>query len=456
MKQDVIAIFDIGKTNKKILLFDKQLKLVYQNERKIDEILDEDGFSCDDLPLVEEWILEEIQQLSMSKDYILKAVNFATYGATLIYLDKDGKRLTPAYNYLKPMPENVLAGFYQKYGGIEEFSRKTASPALGMLNSGLQILWLKKHKPEIFAHVSNIVHLPQYFYFLLSKKITSELTSIGCHTAMWDFDNNCYHAWLAEEKIELPLPVINDESTELTINDQKFQVGIGIHDSSSSLVPYLKGSSEPFILISTGTWCIFMNPFNDEPLTAEQLGKDSLCYISTRQKQVKSSRLFMGHIHDVNSRRIADHYGIKSDYYKSVEANEVFINNNLSSHVFFKNGISADYIDSSVDLSVFSSPEEAYHQLVIDITSLAMDSLQLVIPENDGTKSVYVTGGFARNVIFVRLMAALLPHKKIFTSEVDNATAFGAAITLWNKTFTGTEPILDLGLKKIEAFKIIQ
>ena len=456
MKQDIIAIFDIGKTNKKILFFDKKLKLVYQNERKIEEILDEDGYSCDDLPLVEAWILEEIRQLSLSKDYNLKAVNFATYGATLIYLDKDGKRLTPAYNYLKPMPEDVLAGFYQKYGGIEEFSRNTASPALGMLNSGLQILWLKKHKPEIYIQVSRILHLPQYFYSVVSKQITSELTSIGCHTAMWDFDKNCYHAWLLDEKIQLPVPAANDEATELTINNQKIQIGIGIHDSSSSLVPYLKGSSEPFILISTGTWCIFMNPFNDEPLTAEQLSKDSLCYISTRQKQVKSSRLFMGHIHDVNSQRIADYFGENTDYYKSVEANETFVNKQFLNRMFFKDGISDDYIDLSVDLSIFKSAAEAYHQLVIDITYLGMESLKLVIPENDSTRSVYITGGFARNLLFVKLLAAFLPGKTIYTSEVDNATAFGAAITLWNKAFTGTEPILNLGLKKIEAFKIIQ
>lgn len=456
MKQDIIAIFDIGKTNKKILFFDKQLKLVSQNERKIEEVLDEDGFSCDDLPLVEAWILEEIQQLSLSKDYNLKAVNFATYGATLIYLDKDGKRLTPAYNYLKPMPEDVLAGFYQQYGGIEEFSRNTASPALGMLNSGLQILWLKKHKSEVFSQVSSILHLPQYFYFLVSKQITSELTSIGCHTAMWDFDNNCYHAWLGNERIQLPVPAANDEARELIVNDQKIQVGIGIHDSSSSLVPYLKGSSEPFILISTGTWCIFMNPFNDEPLTAEQLSKDSLCYISTRQKQVKSSRLFMGHIHDVNSQRIADHFGENSNYYKSVEANEEFVNKRFHNRMFFKDGISAEFIDSSADLSIFKSAAEAYHQLVIDITYLGLESLKLVIPQNDTTTSVYVTGGFARNTIFLRLLATLLHGKTIYTSEVDNATAFGAAITLWNKAFTGTEPILDLGLKKIEAFKIIQ
>jgi sugar (pentulose or hexulose) kinase len=452
MKQDVIAIFDIGKTNKKILLFDKKLKLVFQNEQKIEEILDEDGFSCDNLPLVEAWILEEISQLSISKEYNLKAVNFATYGATLIYLDKDGKRLTPAYNYLKPMPEDVLAGYYQKYGGIEEFSRNTASPALGMLNSGLQILWLKKHKPKIFKQVSSILHLPQYFYFLVTKQITSDLTSIGCHTALWDFEKNCYHDWLDDEKIQLPVPAANDETSEMIVNDQKIQVGIGIHDSSSSLVPYLKGSSEPFILISTGTWCIFMNPFNDDPLTTEQLNKDSLCYISTRQKQVKSSRLFMGHIHDVNSQRIADHFGKNSNYYKNVEANELFITKHLQERIFFKEGVSPEYIDQSVDLSAFNSAEEAYHQFVIDLVYLALDSLKLIIPANDNTTSVYVTGGFARNIIFLRLLATLLPGKTLYTSEVDNATAFGAAMTVWNKAFSGTESILDLGLKKIEAF----
>jgi len=454
MKQEVIAIFDIGKTNKKILLFDKQLKLLLQKEQKIEETVDEDGFLCDDLLKIEAWILDEISEYTRSEDYTLKAINFATYGATLIYLDKDGKRLTPAYNYLKPMPKDVLAGFYKKYGGIEEFSRKTASPALNMLNSGFQILWLKKHKPEIFMQVSNILHLPQYFYFLVSKQITSEYTSIGCHTAMWDFDLNCYHAWLGDEKIKLPVPASSDEVSELIVKDQKIQVGIGIHDSSSSLVPYLKGSLEPFILISTGTWCVFMNPFNDEPLTSEQLRKDSLCYISTHQKQVKSSRLFMGHIHDVNSQRIADHFGVASDYYKSVEANEVFVKKRLQKRIFFKDGINVDYIDSSVDFSEFNSSEEAYHQLVIDITYLGLESLQLVIPENDYTTSVYVTGGFARNTIFLKLLATQLHGKTLYTSEVDNTTALGAAITIWNKAFTGTEPILNLGLKKIEAFKI--
>jgi len=455
MKKDVIAIFDIGKTNKKILLFDSSLKLVSQMEEKFAEITDEDGFSCDDIAKIEAWMIRSIADIQVSADFNLKAINFATYGASLAYLDSNGQRLTPVYNYLKPMPEDVLKGFYEQYGGIDEFSRCTASPALGMLNSGLQILWLKKHKPAFYSKVSHILHFPQYLSYIFSRSICSEFTSIGCHTAMWDFDTHNYHPWLADENIHLPAPSSNDEAAETIINGHKTQVGIGIHDSSSSLVPYLKGSSGPFILISTGTWCIFMNPFNDEPLTAEQLNQDGLCYMSTRQKQVKSARLFLGHMHDVNAQRIADYFYVEADYYKSVEANETLIQKLIYKRIFFQNGVPSDYIDPTVDFSIFASYEEAYHQLLIDLTHLGMKSLELVLPKNDQTRSVYITGGFARNQIFVRLLAALLPDKSLYTSEIDNATALGAAMILWNKAFAGNEPELNLGLKRIEPFILL-
>jgi sugar (pentulose or hexulose) kinase len=455
MRKDVIAIFDIGKTHKKILLFDSGLKVVFQTEEKFAEVTDEDGISCDDIAKIETWMIESVSEFQEGSEYNLKAINFATYGASLAYLDAKGERVTPIYNYLKPMPDEVLAGFYEKYGGVDEFSRKTASPASGMLNSGLQILWLKKQKPELFNRVKHILNFPQYLSYIFSNRICSEFTSVGCHTSMWDYDKHSYHKWLDDENIQLPVPVSNNESTEIVISGQKIQVGIGIHDSSSSLAPYLISSEDPFILISTGTWCIFMNPYNDESLTADQLKKDGLCYMSTMQKQVKSSRLFMGHIHDVNAERIAEYFGVKADHYKSVKANENLVKKLLHKRAFFLNGIPADYVDSTVELSAFISYEEAYHQLIIDLTYIGLDSLQLVIPKNDITRSIYVTGGFARNEIFVRLLAAMLPWKSVFTSEIDNATALGAAMIMWNKAFTGTETKLDLGLKKIEPFRFI-
>jgi sugar (pentulose or hexulose) kinase len=451
MLKEVIAVFDIGKTNKKFILFDSSLKIVHEAEEKFDEILDDDGFACDDIERIEDWMKKSVSDVVKKMEFLIKALNFATYGATLMYLDYYGKRLTPVYNYLKPMPEDVLKDFYKDYGGVEEFSRKTASPALGMLNSGLQILWLKREKPEIFAKVSVVLHFPQYLAYCFSGKLYSEYTSIGCHTAMWDFDNQCYHQWLKKEEIILPLPVSNSQVSDVKSGDQIIKTGVGIHDSSSSIVPYFKYSKDEFILISTGTWCIFMNPFNKEPLTTEELRKDTLCYLSINQNPVKSSRLFLGHMHDVNVEQLNKHFGVEGNYYKKVKTDICLfkeLSKNREPRFFFKETIPADYIDSSVDLNSFRTFDEAYHYLMHDLVSLGMESLKHIIPENDKTKIVYVSGGFAKNEIFVKLLAAWLPGKKVYTSEIENATALGAAMVVWNSAFGSETPAIDLGLEK--------
>lgn len=453
MAVDVVAIFDIGKTNKKFLLFDSHLNILFQDERKFTEIVDDDGFPCDDMDKIEQWMKSSMSDVQVKGDFKIKALNITTYGASLAYIDEKGRRLTPVYNYLKPMPEDVMQGFYEKYGGVDEFSRKTASPALGMLNSALQILWLKRKKPDIYSKVSNVLHFPQYLSYLFTGKVVSEYTSIGCHTAMWDFDERQYHRWLKDEGISLPAPIANETVFDVNINGENIKTGIGIHDSSSSLVPYFVGTGEEFILISTGTWCIYMNPFNPEPLTAEQLRKDSLCYMSIQQQQVKSSRLFMGHIHDVNVERIEKHFNVEAGSYKKVKSDSKRISelaHGKNQGKFFRNGVASDYIDSSVDLSQFTSFTEAYEQLVCDLTDLGMESLKLIIPVNDRTKTVYISGGFARNDLFNGLMAAKLPGKKVFTSEIDNSTALGAAMVVWNSAFGDGRPPVDLGLKLIE------
>ncbi|MFV0379025.1 MAG: hypothetical protein ACK5JD_17175 [Mangrovibacterium sp.] len=74
--KEVIAIFDIGKTNKKILLFDSEWKLVYQHEQKFVASTDEDGFECDDIDRITDWIRTELADLFAGGQYDVKAVNF--------------------------------------------------------------------------------------------------------------------------------------------------------------------------------------------------------------------------------------------------------------------------------------------------------------------------------------------------------------------------------------------
>ena len=75
MKTKVIAVFDIGKTNKKILLFNQDLQVVYQDEQKFPEIKDDDGFDGDDIEKIEYWIHDSLKKVIQNPEYDIKALN---------------------------------------------------------------------------------------------------------------------------------------------------------------------------------------------------------------------------------------------------------------------------------------------------------------------------------------------------------------------------------------------
>jgi sugar (pentulose or hexulose) kinase len=455
MKEKVIAIFDIGKTNKKLLLFDYNLKLVSEEETKFSEALDDDGFECDNIEFIEAWLKKSIEELVSSEKYDLTAVNFATYGATIAYLNSDGQRITPVYNYLKPIDENIPERLYRRYGGQDEFCRRTASPALGMLNSGIQILWLKTIKPDLFAKVRYILHFPQYISYLITGKICSEHTSIGCHTGLWDFDNMKYHSWVSDKELDLPQPVPVETYTEIEIKGKKLKAGIGIHDSSASLAPYFTGNRGKFLLVSTGTWCINMNPFNPEKLSVEQLDRDCLCYMSIERQPVKSSRLFLGNMHDKGVRKLNEHFRTTDDFYKNVKYDPELIKTLKTRYhgdrrAFFSNGPDSREFKERIDLFDFVSFDEGYHQLMSELCEMTIESIRLILPENDDIENIYITGGFGKNKIFLKLLAKSFPSKKVFTSVINDATALGAAIVIL-KSVSDKEPELNLGLTEYSA-----
>lgn len=451
---EVIAVFDIGKTNKKILLFDSNFKVVKQHEEKFPVITDDDGFECDDIDLITSWISKSLEEIVVGDEFDLKGVNFSTYGASLMFLDEKGQRLTPVYNYLKEIPETIAASLFEQYGGKNEFCRKTASPALGLLlNSGIQTLWLKQEKTDVYNKAKSVLHFPQYLSYTLSNEIVSEPTSIGCHTFMWDFDQMKYHQWISDNEIALPEPINNDVVFPADVAGKEVKVGTGIHDSSASLVPYLKASPAKFILVSTGTWCINMNPYNEEPLTASELEQDCLCFLTPNKEQVKSSRLFMGHFHEVWAEKLAKHFDVAGDAFKTVKNDEKVVADLLNKYgdvsVYFPNGKeSFEEGLKTVDLSVFANYEEAYIKLMIDLTALCITSINLVVPENDDAEILYVSGGFARNPIFIELLKASFPAKKVLISEIDNSSALGAAMVISDTLSEADVAKLDLGIQE--------
>src|SRR5688572_22250543 len=148
-----IAIYDVGKTNKKLILFDEQYQVVYEENIQLPEAKDEDGFSCEDVVALTAWVRNSFIQIQNDPRFEIKAVNFSGYGASFVYLDENKNVIPPLYNYLKPFPPELQKKFYKNYGGESQFSKMTASPVLGNLNSGMQLYRLKHEKPELFKQI---------------------------------------------------------------------------------------------------------------------------------------------------------------------------------------------------------------------------------------------------------------------------------------------------------------
>lgn len=437
-KKPVVAILDVGKTNKKLLLFDQAYQLVYENSDRMEETVDEDGFACEDLASLTSSAVEMIKSSLHLEEFEVKAINFTAYGASFVYIDGDGKTLTPLYNYLKPYPQDLQHQFYEKYGGEKAFSRCTASPVLGSLNSGMQVLRIKHEQPEIYAKIAFALHLPQYLSCLFTDLAVTDITSIGCHTNLWDFTQKAYHAWVQNEGIASVLaPIISSAHVEkINIEGQSLSCGIGLHDSSSALIPYLICFKQPFVLVSTGTWSISLNPFDHVPLADEELEKDCLCYLQYTGKPVKASRLFLGNEHEKGAERIAAHYAIPPDFYKAIRfdhrlsalAKECLLSKDCSSF-------------EAVELMEVASPDLAYNILIAVLVKKQIESIDLILKHQDA-ENIFVDGGFSKNHVFMSMLASHYHNKKVYAAEVAQATALGAALAIhdaWNTKPLGSD-----------------
>lgn len=450
----IIAIFDVGKTNKKLVLFDEQYKLVYEENKQLAETNDEDGFACEDVIALTKWVKSSFDQLLAQKKFDIKAVNFCAYGASFVYLDEELNVMPPLYNYLKLYPPELQKKFYDDYGGESFIARQTASPILGNLNSGMQLYRLKYEKPGIFKKIKWALHLPQYLSYILSAAIQSDITSIGCHTNLWDFQYNKYHPWVSHEGLDVKLPPVLSCNAIAGYALDKIPAGVGLHDSSAALIPYMATFNEPFILLSTGTWCISLNPFNHSQLTNSDLAQDCLCYLSYEGKPVKASRLFAGYEHDQQVKRLSLYYNKPYDYYTSVLYTPgIFDKLKPGGNKIQKAGdglMTAQSVFAGRDLAVFPNYEEAYHQLISDIISQQIKSTNLVL-KGTSVKRIFVDGGFSKNVIYMHLLAETFPGIGVYAASVPQASALGAALVMhphWN-----TKP-LSAGIIELQLYSV--
>ena len=457
-KQRVTAVFDIGRTNKKFFLFDEEYREVHREYIRFPETVDEDGYPSEDLPAIQVWLRDVFDRILEARVFDVTAINFSSYGASFVHLDGDGEVVTPLYNYTKPLDHDLIDDFYEKYGPEQDLTVRTGSSNDGMLNSGMQLYWLKYRKPELFSRIKYSLHLPQFLSYVFTGIPISEYTSIGCHTALWDYRKKDYHAWVYAENLHRIFPPIvsTETSINMNYNGRRMKIGVGIHDSSAALLPYIRSEKNPFVLISTGTWSISLNPFGGELLTQEDLRQNCINYMRIDGKPVKAARLFLGEEYKTQVTRLADHFGVDRERHRSVRFDYQLYRDIMQDYRPWFHLEHIPYPDNPAITAIpTDSYEYAYHHLLIELVELQAQSITTAMGGKPA-KMLFVDGGFSDNEVFIQLISHRFREQELRTTDSSLGSALGAAICISDRDLNSKFLKKNYGLKKHQPFIIKQ
>ena len=454
--QTVTAVFDIGRTNKKFFLFDQDYREVHREYIRFPEITDEDGYPTEDLHAVRSWLREVFHRILRAETYDVTAINFSSYGASFVHLDADGEVVTPLYNYTKPLDPAISDHFYAKYGPESEFSATTGSSKSGLLNSGMQLYWLKYARPEVFARIRYSLHLPQYLSYVFTGIPLSEYTSIGCHTALWDYGKQDYHHWVYAEQLHRILPPIVSTGTSINLNynGKRMKIGVGIHDSSAALLPYIRSEKKPFLLLSTGTWSVSLNPFAAGTLDSDDVAANCINYMRIDGKPVKAARLFLGEEYKRQTAFLGRHFNVPEDRHRNVRFDYATYAGIVADFTPWFHFTEIGRADQPAQTHLpTDSYDHAYHHLMIELVELQRRSIRTAIG-NTPIHKLFIDGGFSNNDVFLHLLSHHFRHLQISTTDSSLGSALGAAICISDKGLNSEFLQHNYGLKKHQPFVI--
>jgi sugar (pentulose or hexulose) kinase len=276
------------------------------------------------------------------------------------------------------------------------------------------------------------LHLPQYLSYIFTGIPLSEYTSIGCHTALWDYSKKDYHTWVYKEDIDRILPPIvsTETSINMNYNGYRIKIGVGIHDSSAALLPYVRSIKKKFVLVSTGTWSIVFNPFTEKPISEDLNNRDALNYMRINGKPVKATRMFLGNEYKVQVAKLDKKFGVNEDYHRTVKFDydtyfEIIQDFN---HCYKWESITDENMPNETKLS-YDKYEHAYHQLMTELVLIQIKCIKEALG-NDSIARIYVDGGFSNNDIYIKLLSHYFRDKKLSTTDASLGSALGAAISI--------------------------
>ncbi|MDT0684369.1 FGGY-family carbohydrate kinase [Roseicyclus sp. F158] len=263
MKPRRIAVIDIGKTNVKLALVDADTLSETDVRTRPNAVRPGPPYPHFDLDGHWAFLLDALRDMASSHG--IDAISVTTHGAAAVLLAEDGSLAAPMLDYEHDGPSESA----EAYDAIRPPFSETGSPRLPLgLNLGAQLHWQLGRDPGLDERLAHVVTYPQYWGYRLTGELATDVTSLGCHTDLWNpwqgRPSSLVETLGLSERLAPArrssdiLGTLRPELAALTGIAEGTPVVCGIHDSNASLYPHLAGRAAPFSVVSTGTWVIAM------------------------------------------------------------------------------------------------------------------------------------------------------------------------------------------------------
>jgi len=449
-----IAVLDIGKTNKKILIFDSELRIVEEKFTRIPEI-EEEGILYDDVDRLKKWILNTLSKLA--KSYHIKVISTSAHGATYSFVDDSMNHVVPQIAYNTDPGEELHKEFYSQCGDPVELQQSTATPNFNLLiNPAKGIFFTQKKFPEKVEKAKHLILYAQFFGSWLTGNVCADPTYVGNHSCLWDFAKKDWSEVADKLGVRQLLPGIFKEPWDLlgkikpeiadqTGLDKDTVVTVGIHDSNGSMLPYIISMNDSFLLNSTGTWCVIMNEKDEVKFEKDELGKVVFYNMNAFWKPIKTA-IFLGGMEFEHYSSLLQKIHNRSDFpsfdrnvfQKIIDERDKFILPSVAkgigqfpeSEARIIEGHEVyplEGIESGTSIPDFFNDYEA----ALAVLNLSLAIQTKVSFDRAGIQpgmDIFTEGGFSKNDSYNSLMTSFYPESRFFLTDLKEASAFGAAM----------------------------
>jgi sugar (pentulose or hexulose) kinase len=401
----LIAVLDVGKTNAKLTLVDPALGQEIWSVRRANDIIDGPEGRELDVAAIEPWLIESLRS-APGRERIEVIVPIA-HGAAAVLVDNAGEVLA-APDYEDPCFDTVG----EEYAPLRDSYSLTFSPHLPQgLNLGRQLFYLQTRRADLFQRAAHVLLYPQYWSWRLSGNMAAEVTSLGTHTDLWRPQERAYSSLARKQGWARMMPPQRSATDRLGTIKQSVatatglratcEVACGIHDSNASYLRFLMDRErEAFTVVSSGTWTIVMTNRGDLRRLVER--RDMLANVNAFGQPVATARYMGGREYEAIAQ------GSEEPTLAAVD--DVLRVGAIALPSFASAG---PFSGRQGHIEGAESLDGAQRAALATLYSAMMTGL--LVESLGAAGEIFVDGPLARNPLFARLLAAVVPAGTVRT-----------------------------------------